>query len=305
MRGDNMKDIAHRNTDKTIEQLEKEINILYSQAKKELQKELNRGPDFDKILNIKDKRKRLAAVNKKRKLSIMIGKMSYVIKNKNKMALGLIDDKLIDIFSDNYNWGAYSLENITGFNLDYTLYNREAVVELLKETTPVFTKMAYLGAKDLQTIQSDLRRQLTVGILKGDTIRGIAKRIDKVTDKNNLGSIRIARTESNRIENSGRLKAFKDGEDKGLKLKKEWISTIDKRTRVSHRHLQGETIGLDETFSNGLRYPGDPRGSAREVIMCRCTHVVEFIGIEKGAEELELDKKLKNLSYEEWIENHG
>ena len=300
-----MKDIAHRNTDKTIEQLEKEINILYSQAKKELQKELNRGPDFDKILNIKDKRKRLAAVNKKRKLSIMIGKMSYVIKNKNKMALGLIDDKLIDIFSDNYNWGAYSLENITGFNLDYTLYNREAVVELLKETTPVFTKMAYLGAKDLQTIQSDLRRQLTVGILKGDTIRGIAKRIDKVTDKNNLGSIRIARTESNRIENSGRLKAFKDGEDKGLKLKKEWISTIDKRTRVSHRHLQGETIGLDETFSNGLRYPGDPRGSAREVIMCRCTHVVEFIGIEKGAKELELDKKLKNLSYEEWIENHG
>jgi len=295
-----MKDIAHRNTGKAIEELEIEIGLLYSQAKKELQEELSNTPGIDKILNIKDKRKRLASVRKKRKLSIMVAKMSYIIKNKNVASLGLIDDKLIDIFTDNYNWGAYSLENITGFNLDFALYNREAVAELLKETTPVFTKMAYLGAKDLSTIQSDLRRQLTVEILKGGTIKDIARKIDKVTDKNNFGSVRIAKTEAGRIENSGRLKAFKDGEKKGLKLKKEWISTIDKRTRVSHRALQGETVGLDELFSNGLRYPVDPRGSASETIMCRCTHVVEFIGIEKGTAELELDERLKNMSYAKW-----
>jgi len=295
-----MNDIAHRNTDKAIEKLENEINILYSQAKKELQKELNNSLDWNKILNMKDKRRRLAESRKRNRLNKLINKMSYVIKNKNKVSLGIIDDKLIDIFVDNYNWGAYSLENITGFNLDFTLYNREAIAELLKETTPVFTKMAYLGAKDLSAIQSDLRRQLTIEILKGGTIKDIADKIDKVTDKNNFGSIRIARTESNRIENSGRLKAFKHGEDKGLKLKKKWISTIDKRTRASHRALQGEIVGLDELFSNGLRYPGDPYGSASDVINCRCTHVVEFIGIKKGITELELDEKLKNMSYQEW-----
>jgi len=295
-----MKDLAHINTDKVIEKLDNEINIIYYQAKKELQKELNNSLDWNKILNMKDKRKRLAESRKRNRLNKLINKMSYVIKNKNKVSLGIIDNKLIDIFADNYNWGAYSLENITGFNLDFTLYNREAIAELLKETTPVFTKMAYLGAKDLTTIRSDLRRQLTVEILKGSTIKDIADKIDKVTDKNNFGSIRIARTESNRIENSGRLKAFKDGEKKGLKLKKKWISTIDKRTRASHRALQGETVGLDELFSNGLRYPGDPYGSARDVINCRCTHVVEFIGIKKGVTELELDKKLKNMSFAEW-----
>jgi len=295
-----MEDLAHINTDKVIEKLENEINIMYSQAKRELQKELNSSLNWNKILNMKDKRKRLAESRKRNRLNKLINKMSYIIKNKNKISLGIIDDKLIDIFADNYNWGAYSLENITGFNLDFTLYNREAIAELLKDTTPVFTKMAYLGTKDLTTIRSDLRRQLTVEILKGGTIKDIADKIDKVTDKNNFGSVRIARPEANRIENSGRLKAFKDGEEKGLKLKKEWISTIDKRTRASHRALQGETVGLDETFSNGLRYPGDPRGSASETIMCRCTHIVEFIGIEKGASELELDEKLKNMSYSEW-----
>jgi len=295
-----MKDVAHQNTNKVIEKLENEINILYSQAKKELQKELNNSLDWSKILNMKDKHRRLAESRKRNRLNKLISKMSYIIKNKNKVALGLIDGKLIDVFADNYNWGVYSLENMTGFNLDFTLYSREAVAELLKETTPVFTKMAYLGAKDLTTIRSDLRRQLTVEILKGSTIKDIAKKIDKVTDKNNNGSTRIARTEIGRIENSGRMKAFKHGEKKGLKLEKEWISTIDRRTRVNHRHLQGETVGLDELFSNGLRYPNDPNGSSEEVINCRCTHIAEFEGIEKGAAELELDEKLKNMSYAEW-----
>jgi len=295
-----MKDKAHIYTDKVINKLENEIDILYTQAKRELQKELNNSLDWNKILNMQDKRKRLAESRKRRRLTKLINKMSVVIKNKNKVALGLINNKTIDVFTENYNWGGYFLENTTGFNLDYTLYSREAVAELLKETTPVFTKMAYLGAKDIETIQSDLRRQLTIGILKGDTIKNIASKIDKVTDKNNFGSIRIARTEIGRIENSGRLKAFKHGEKKGLKLNKEWISSIDKRTRRSHRALQGEVVGLDETFSNGLRYPLDPAGSAAETIMCRCTHVAEFIGIEKGAKELELDEKLKNMSYEEW-----
>jgi len=295
-----MKDIAHKNTDKIIEKLENEINIIYSQAKKELQKELENSLDWNKILNMKDKSERLAEARKRKRLTKLISKMSFIIQNKNKIALGLVDDKLVDVFTENYNWGAYFLENLTGFDLDYTLYSKEAVKELLKETTPVFTKMAYLGQKDLTTIRSDLRRQLTVGILKGDTIKDIAKRIDKVTDKNNYGSVRIARTESTRIENSGRTQAFKHGEDKGLKLKKKWISTIDKRTRVSHRYLQGEIVGLDKRFSNGLLYPGDPTGSAREVINCRCTHVVEFIGIKKGAAEIELDERLKKMSYEEW-----
>lgn len=295
-----MNDIGHIYTDKVINKLENEINIIYSQAKKELQNELNNSLDWDKIFNMKDKSKKLAEARKRQRLINLVNKMSNIIQNKNKVALGLVDDKLIDVFTENYNWGAYFLENLTSLNLNFTLYNREAIAELLKETTPVFTKMAYLGQKDLTTIQSDLRRQLTIGILKGATIKDIADKIDKVTDKNNHGSVRIARTECGRIQNSGRMKAFEHGAEKGLKLEKEWLSTIDKRTRASHRHLQGETVPLDAKFSNGLEYPNDPAGSAAQTINCRCTIVTEFVGIKKGAAELELDKKLKDMSYEEW-----
>lgn len=39
----------------------------------------------------------------------------------------------------------------------------------------------------------------------------------------------------------------------------------------NHVILEGETVGIDERFSNGLRYPRDPDdGRAEEVINCRC-----------------------------------
>ena len=39
----------------------------------------------------------------------------------------------------------------------------------------------------------------------------------------------------------------------------------------NHIMLEGETVGIDERFSNGLRYPRDPEdGRAEEVINCRC-----------------------------------
>lgn len=40
---------------------------------------------------------------------------------------------------------------------------------------------------------------------------------------------------------------------------------------VNHVKLEGETVGIDEKFSNGLRYPRDPEdGRPEEVIRCRC-----------------------------------
>jgi HK97 family phage portal protein len=41
--------------------------------------------------------------------------------------------------------------------------------------------------------------------------------------------------------------------------------------RDSHSAQDGMTINIRDTFPNGLRWPGDPRGSADENAMCQCT----------------------------------
>lgn len=75
------------------------------------------------------------------------------------------------------------------------------------------------------------------------------------------------------------------------------MATLDSRTRDSHRQLDGEVVGDDGKFSNGLRYPGDPEGPAAEVWNCRCTLVAALPGhdVFEGRDAHGLE-----TSYEDW-----
>jgi hypothetical protein len=52
-------------------------------------------------------------------------------------------------------------------------------------------------------------------------------------------------------------------------VSKTWFVTSD-NPRPSHAAMNGETVGMDETFSNGLRWPGDGQGEAGETAGCTC-----------------------------------
>jgi HK97 family phage portal protein len=56
-------------------------------------------------------------------------------------------------------------------------------------------------------------------------------------------------------------------------LKKEWVAIMDDRTRITHRNAHGEIRNMNEKYSNGLMYPGDPLGRPEETINCRCVEV--------------------------------
>lgn len=80
----------------------------------------------------------------------------------------------------------------------------------------------------------------------------------------------IVRTETVKATNFTQLAAA-DMED--YEMEKQWIAVEDRRTRRSHSHagVDGERQDLDQPFSNGLMFPGDPEGDAAEVCNCRCT----------------------------------
>jgi HK97 family phage portal protein len=112
---------------------------------------------------------------------------------------------------------------------------------------------------------------ISEGLAAGESIPHIAGRITETYSTfSKTRSVTIARTEVTGAANYGSRTAAKST---GLHLEKAWLATGDARTRLSHRHLDGQRVGMDETYSNGLMYPGDPNGSAGEVINCRCTEV--------------------------------
>ena len=52
---------------------------------------------------------------------------------------------------------------------------------------------------------------------------------------------------------------------------KTWQHGGGRDPRTDHALMDGETVGIDETFSNGMLWPGDPSGGAEEVAHCQCS----------------------------------
>lgn len=84
----------------------------------------------------------------------------------------------------------------------------------------------------------------------------------------------IARTESltalNVARNDQYAKLVEQGAIRPEQVRRTWRDSADRKVRDSHVAVSGETVGMNETYSNGLAYPHDPNGPAEEVINCRC-----------------------------------
>ena len=80
----------------------------------------------------------------------------------------------------------------------------------------------------------------------------------------------IARTE---LHTAAEWGAYQAALATGLDMVKEWSATEDRRTRPDHANADGQTIEMDAEFEVGdehLFFPGDPKGSAGQIINCRC-----------------------------------
>jgi hypothetical protein len=89
-------------------------------------------------------------------------------------------------------------------------------------------------------------------------------------------AVTISRTLTTAAANGGKLEGWKQS---GLVKKKRWRAANNKRTRKDHREANGQTIDIDKPFRVGgekLMYPGDPAGSAKQIVKCRCTMQAVF-----------------------------
>jgi SPP1 gp7 family putative phage head morphogenesis protein len=112
--------------------------------------------------------------------------------------------------------------------------------------------------------------------MQGESIPNLARRMKDITNKTLSESIRIARTETTRVENSAKQDVGEQGAKLGFKMKKQWVSTKDGRTRPEHADADGQIVDIDKPFVVGgeeLMYPGDESGSAWNTINCRCTTI--------------------------------
>jgi len=131
-------------------------------------------------------------------------------------------------------------------------------------------KVTVNTSKDVLWNNQRIDTVIRQGIAKGEGVPKIAKNLENVVGMNRVQALRTARTLTNSTENLARYDTFSEAQAMGIPLMKTWIATMDGRTRDSHLDMDGETVPLDEPFSNGLMYPGELAGPPAEVYNCRC-----------------------------------
>lgn len=126
-----------------------------------------------------------------------------------------------------------------------------------------------------KTTQDIVAKQLRQGLEAGEGLNELTNRIKSVTGKS-LGRARsIARTQTAGAVGTGRHEGMKSA---GTELKG-WLDSRDETVRPSHRtagQIYAKGIAIDLPFNIGgemLMYPGDPSGSAANIINCRCAEI--------------------------------
>lgn len=200
----------------------------------------------------------------------MVDETTTKLANTNEVALNYVNDNMAKVYTLNYN--AFSREKISGYA--FTLVNEQAIKNLAKEDKLLLPKKKIDIPKDKRWNTKSINAEVLQGILQGESIPKIAKRLQNVTDMNRKSAIRNARTMTTSAENKGRQDSFKKAESDGIIMKRIWVAAHDDRTRAWHSDLDGVEVGVDEPWSNDygeIMYPGDPTAHPGNVYNCRCS----------------------------------
>lgn len=230
-------------------------------------------------------------------LNALIKQLTAQIAKTNADAVAAINGYAPLMAAEQANFTEYAIEDGTTLNPSFTLINQDTVLRLIKDSPAVLPKAKAKIAKNKQWNTPKLRSALTHAIVQGDSIPKLSKKVEEICGSNKAIATRNARTMMTGARNAGTLAAYVRAEQNGMHVQKQWMAALDERTRVSHRHLDGEIKPVNEKFSNGLMHPGDATGRPDQVYNCRCTMVPI---VNDQLYEGKRASKLKDMSYEEW-----
>ena len=318
----NTPDYGHQEADKELQSLIKRLHNSYKLASTELQKKID---DYLAEFEKEDAKKRALYDSgelsheeflKWREKQIiethqwqdMLNQLTNDLVNQDQIAASMIDDTLPEVYAINHNYGTYEAEVGSGYDTTYTLYDKFTVSKLLKEEQQLlpYPNPSVDIPKDKLWNRQHIQSAVLQGILQGESMGDIAKRMQNVAEMDERVAIRSARTAVTGAENAGRIDSYIRAENMGIKLKQMWLATLDGRTRDSHAIMDGEQQEVGKPFSNGCRYPGDPKGAPAEIYNCRCTLVAVVEGADPYNPNLRKSSYLEeqDLTYDKWKKMH-
>lgn len=155
---------------------------------------------------------------------------------KSKIDLSGIFDLFRKALEKSFNKGLENTEIKTGMN--FMNPDKKALDFLITHGLE--------NVKDMgEELKNDIRAELERGMLAGEGVNKLKERIKNIFSTTDARAQAIARTETNRANNFGKLDGYRQS---GLMGELEWVAKLDDRTSILCRNLNGQRVRVGEQF---------------------------------------------------------
>ena len=321
-----MRDEGHEWTTQRIMRLKAKVRRVYEQALAEANEKY---AEFTAKFRIKDRihREELKAgkiteadyrdwlkgqVFQRKRLEAQIEDLAQTMTRANVAAMEIVRDEMPEVFAYNANWAAFVIEHAGNADMGFGLYDAATVKLLIRDDPTLLPPPSVDIPRDLQWNKAKIAAQINQGIVLGEDLATIAKRFRRVTTTNASMSLTHVRTAMTGAQNAGRIETYYRAENMGIRLEKEWLATLDSRTRHTHGMLDGQHVPVDDVFrveNYEIRYPGDPTAHPAMVYGCRCTLISRLLDYPsrnaKRRDESPDRKPIRDMTFKEWRDMKG
>ncbi|MGV3221363.1 phage head morphogenesis protein [Staphylococcus epidermidis] len=257
--------------DKLINQADKEIETLFAKRLKEIKQIIaNMYEKYDRD----EPQVTWTEFNKYNRLNKELNRIGQMLSQDYREVAKAIKQSQQNLYMEKYMMSLFLYEIASQTSMNFDIPTAQTIQTAIEQPIE-FIKLAPTLQKHRDDTLKRIRTHITQGIMSGEGYSKIAKALRDDLGMSKAQSVRVARTETGRALSQAGLDSATVAKDNGLDMKKRWYATKDTRTRDTHRHLDGQTVGINENFhSSGCVGPAPKLfvgvASAKENINCRC-----------------------------------
>ena len=173
-----------------------------------------------------------------------------------------------------------------------------------KLSAPLYNALGY----NVDALKLNVLQEISRGIAQGLSYQEMARNLKNVTNVDYNKTLRIAKTEGHRIQQEATYNVQKRAIEKGADIVKQWDSTLDGKTRPTHRALDGQIIGVDEYFKSESGYKAlypSGFGVASEDCNCRCCLLQRAKWALSDEEFTKMNGKTNELQHFESVDDYN
>lgn len=267
--------------------------------------------DLKKALLVDYQRYEELSSTEQLKLSRMTSLLEQLDKSTKELKQGLktqINSHLEDTGKIAYNELFYEYES-KNTAINFTMLKSEELKTIIETPVANYKLSERLNDGVAERLRANVKSELTRVFLQGCSYKETAARLAELGYSSYRRALNITRTEAGRVQAIARQKSQIEAMKLGVEFEKEWISTLDSRTRSDHAKLDGQRVKPDEDFEvSGLKAKQPHMfGVASEDCNCRC-RTVSRLKNDKRA-HLRRDNETGKIgvyeNYYDWAEKTG